>query len=238
MTEQKQSHDFYTQYLEEHTFADILAEGKEKKKVSNLIINPKIQSLDGFIYVPSINLYVAEEKTCLGKNWFECHEKLQKEKMRMLTISEFLEFLKYTEKNHSEIYNKITKIVEPSRTEWLDAFLKKEGEYLRICSKPIFDSLGGILRHLEIRTLNKDTLMENRLSGISLDDWIKNPTSLGFPRENVKPGNLYYWPPEAENNGDFVAHFNTDFSRNSFYFKTPHSSYTCDGVHAVLPIIN
>jgi hypothetical protein len=32
-----------------------------------------LQKQEGFLYVPSINLYVAKERTLSHKNWFECH---------------------------------------------------------------------------------------------------------------------------------------------------------------------
>lgn len=39
-------------------------------------INPNITApnLDGFVYVPSINLYVAKQRTHLNESWSQCHE--------------------------------------------------------------------------------------------------------------------------------------------------------------------
>jgi hypothetical protein len=63
--------------------------------------NPQVQppvnapNLSGYIYVPSINLYIAKERTLQGKNWFDAHKELQSQNQRMLIIPEFIEFLKY-----------------------------------------------------------------------------------------------------------------------------------------------
>src|SRR3989338_7249778 len=94
-------------------------------------LNPKVYTLrndlenksekindSDFIYVPSINLYVAKKKTHLGKNWFDCHKLLQQDNQRMLIIPEFIEFLKYAKENHKNIYNKITEVKNSWRTEW------------------------------------------------------------------------------------------------------------------------
>src|SRR3989338_4501364 len=54
--------------------------------------------LKGFIYVPSIRLYVAKEKTLYGKNWYECHEELHKKDLYMITLPQFIEFIKYLKK--------------------------------------------------------------------------------------------------------------------------------------------
>ena len=62
------------------------------------IIQPIVQptgDLSNFIYIPSIKLYVAKERTHLNKNWFDCHKELQKEGNKMLIIPEFIEFINF-----------------------------------------------------------------------------------------------------------------------------------------------
>ncbi|MDO8516866.1 MAG: hypothetical protein Q7S33_01965, partial [Nanoarchaeota archaeon] len=98
MAEEQQS-DFYTKYLEEHSLSEILEEG-EQRKTNPQIINPNVQTQDGFIYVPSINLYVAKERTSHGKNWDNCHEQLQSQNLRMPTIPEFWSFVDYLKTNY------------------------------------------------------------------------------------------------------------------------------------------
>ncbi|MEK6824180.1 MAG: hypothetical protein AABY06_04040, partial [Nanoarchaeota archaeon] len=55
---------------------------KKEEKVNSFKDN------SDFIYVPSINLYVAKQRTHLGKNWFDCHKELQSNNQRMLIIPE------------------------------------------------------------------------------------------------------------------------------------------------------
>ena len=72
-------------------------------------------NIDGFIYVPDINLYVAKETAYHNLNWKQTHEELHKNNQRMLILPEFLAFLKYlrTNQNNQElekIYNEITEV--------------------------------------------------------------------------------------------------------------------------------
>ena len=90
-----------------------------------------------FIYVPSINIYVAKQKTHLGKNWFDCHKEFQKNKKKMLTVPEFIEFLKYLKsqpnnQEYQKIYREITEVRCPWRVELLDASFKVKNEKLYI----------------------------------------------------------------------------------------------------------
>src|SRR3989338_1255645 len=71
-----------------------LAEAERLRKAGN-----STQQIDNFIYVPSINLYVAKERTHLGENWFDAHKELQRQNLRMLNLPEFTEFLKYLKGN-------------------------------------------------------------------------------------------------------------------------------------------
>lgn len=150
--------------------------------------NSQKQSSDNFIYVPSINLYVAKERTHLNKNWFEAHKEIQANGERMLILPEFIEFLKYCKENHQDIYKEVTKVRNPWRAEWLDADFKVKNKKLYINSE----------------VLDKNTLMEDKQ--ISLEDYLNNNhTSQGLPSKKVKSGNLYYWYPRSDNNS--VARF-------------------------------
>ncbi len=96
------------------------------------------------------------------------------------------------------ILNEIIEVRNPWRAEWLDNKYSKQGGVLGIGSKLSvtyhkFDSSGKLIEVTE--ALDSDTLMENKTPGISLEDWINNPTSHGLPKSNVKNGNLYYWYP-------------------------------------------
>ena len=172
-------------------------------------LNPKVYTLrndleiqsneDNFIYMPSISLYVAKERSLHGKNWFEAHKELQKNGERMLTLPEFVEVLKYTKENHKEIYNEITEVRSPWRSEWLDADFKLEDNILYINSNHILDKKGNLVpQNSEI--LDKNTLMKDKTPGISIENWLENPTKQGFPTKFVKSGDLYYWYPKSDNN--------------------------------------
>jgi hypothetical protein len=66
---------------------------------------------------------------------------------------------------------------------WLDAYFEKreDGFYVLTGNKT------------KAEKLDKNTLMEDRTPGISLDSWLSNPTSQGLPRKNVAEGDLHYW---------------------------------------------
>ena len=99
-------------------------------KKENLEKTASIFNKDAFIYVPSINLYVAKERTHLNKNWKDCWTELKNQNYQMLKINEFREFLKYTKENHKDIYDEITEVRNPWRAEWLDANFKVENKGL------------------------------------------------------------------------------------------------------------
>src|SRR3989344_5382349 len=87
-------------------FMGIPIEGAMEKALSNpnsnkIIIPNNIQSQnkDNFIYVPSINLYVAKEKILFNHDWYKTHEELEKLNLRMYTPAEAKAFLDYLLKN-------------------------------------------------------------------------------------------------------------------------------------------
>ena len=156
---------------------------------------PEAQSsIPGFIYVPSINMDVAIEKTLHGKNWFESHIELQGNGFIMLPPFEFTKFLKYTRDNHQDIYKEITEVRSPLREEWLDANFKvrKDGQ-LYVYDKHVLNKDGKIISQRPPRLLQKNTLRQNRK--ISLEYWIRNSTGQGLPIENSKEGEMHYWAP-------------------------------------------
>ena len=158
------------------------------------------ENKEGFIYVSSMNLYVAKERSHLRKNWYEANKALLEEDSRMLTIPEFVNFLNYLRKNPShentQIYKDITQLTNPWRVEWLDAYFekRKDGFYVLTGNKATAEKL-------------ETALMENRTPGISLDWWLKNPTLQGLPRsEDVVKGNLNYCYPRNGTVAGFVAY--------------------------------
>jgi len=158
--------------------------------------------VDGFIYVPSIGLYVAKNVSLKGKNWNEAQEALHNENSRMLTVLEFREFLKYTKEYFPEIYLEITDLKDLWRAEWLDAEFKVENKDLFVYYY-VFEN-NKIIRKKE--KLDEDTLRLDKTPGILLENWLKDSTKQGLPKKDIKNGDLYYWNPE---NGK-VAVFSAD----------------------------
>jgi len=165
-------------------------------------------NLEGYIHVPSIDLYVAKEKTLDGKNWYQAHEELHKQGLQMLTIPEFIEFIKYLKKEirhpryqdrkeAEQILDEILPGRKPWRAEWLDANFKVINEKLHIDYNNRM--INGKLKPLSSELL-EDCLMEDKILGINLDYWLKNPTKHGLPRKDTPYGKLCYWCPMKNNN--------------------------------------
>jgi len=198
-------------------------------------LNPSVYTVvtpsnDSEFYIESIKLQVAKERTHLGKNWFESHRLLQENGKRMPTLPEFVEILKYTKNNNQDIYDGITKVESPWRAEWIDADFKQKDGNLCINSKHIYQ--GENLVHQESKHLQKNTLMEDRDPGISLDSWINSPTKQGLPSKKTGSGNLYYWAPMSDNNS--VAWFCAGSGRAGLYCDgDPSGSDSNLGVRAV-----
>ncbi len=148
---------------------------------------------NGFVYVEPIKLWVAEERSLLGKNFYECQEALHSQNQKMLTMPEFVGFLKYTKQNHPDIYHEITKDRSKWKAEWLDANFKVKRKDLDV-KYHVFEN-GKIVKKSE--KLDANTLMKDKTPGISLEDWLKNLTGQGFPSENVKNGDLCYSFPRG-----------------------------------------
>ncbi len=104
------------------------------------------------------------------------------------------------------IFNDITEKRNPYRAEWLHVEFKEKGKKLYITT-PRIQSDGKVI--IQEEELDKDTLMEDKKPGISLEDWLKNPTLQGFPRKKIKAGALFYWFPR----NNTVARFYADSDR-------------------------
>ena len=194
-------------------YEKMMKEKEELEKPKQDLESKSKPDTNDFIYVPSISLYVAKQRTFQNKNWFDCHKELQKNNQRMLIIPEFIEFLKYLKSSiNSEyltIYKDITEVKDPWRAEWLDADLKVKNKQLYINYNHVLDSKGNLIpKNSEL--LDKDTLMKDKKPGISLDEWLDNHTIPGLPTTKTKSGDLYYWCP-GDNNS--VVGFDADSAR-------------------------
>ena len=187
-----------------------------------------VPNLTSYIYVPPIDLYVAKGKTLHGKNWYEAHKELHKQGLQMLTIPEFIEFIKYLKRNPTKdsekILDEILTARKPWRGEWLDADFKFIDDKLHINYN--YRTINGELKPLNSEPL-EDCLMENKEPGIDLEYWLNNPTKQGLPRKDTPGGKLYYWCPVKDNDsvGGFYA--NSDGAEL-------HYNWSSDGHPSVL----
>ncbi|MEK6824213.1 MAG: hypothetical protein AABY06_04220, partial [Nanoarchaeota archaeon] len=143
----------------------------------------------------------------------DCHKELQSNNQRMLIIPEFIEFLKYTKKNHQDIYKDIIEVRNPWRAEWLDANFKKRKDGLYILTE----------NETKEEKL-EECLMQDKTPRIDLEDYINsNHTKQGLPNKKVENGSLYYWYPRSDN--DSVAWFDAIDSR-AYLYCNGYPSYT------------
>jgi len=101
------------------------------------------------------------------------------------------------EEEQIRIYNEITEVRSPLRGEYLDARFEKRKDELYLLSDHIVQSNNSLVPSAQ-EILHPETLMKDRVPGISLEDYIRNLTPQGLPRNDVKKGDLYYWYPKNE----------------------------------------
>ncbi len=121
------------------------------------------------------------------------------------------------------LFHDITKLEKPLRGEWL-AFhsYEKDDEIFARYTKFIKGNLIDIVERLD-----EDTLLGQQL--ISLEAWIKNPTSQGLPRKGIAEGFLSYCSPGTYAGAGFsVDHQEVCFSCNA----DPHLTHPTFGIRA------
>src|SRR3989344_4543642 len=98
----------------------------------------RTSELQGYVFVPSINLYVAKEKILHNKTWEQTQQELSNQNQKMLTIPQFVSFINYlrngyqNRKEAESILDEILTVRSPWRSEWLDAYFekRKDGFYV------------------------------------------------------------------------------------------------------------
>src|SRR3989344_1918888 len=158
------------------------------------VVKPAIE-LSDYIHVPSINLYIAKQRTFQGKTWTDAHGELQYQDLRMPTIPEFIAFVKYLKhdyKNRAEaesILDDILTVQDPWRAEWLDADFKVINKILRINYNHRI--VNGILKPMNSEPLEACLMKDHRVDLASFN-------KQGLP---TKEGNDFnYWFPRPDNN--------------------------------------
>ncbi len=84
----------------------------------------------------------------------------------------------------------------PGRAEWLEDSFKSAGNGIVLMKNYVLQ--GDVLVPSYNAPL-RGCLMNNKTPGINFRNWVKNSTSQGWPRANIKEGETYYWPPTAGN---------------------------------------
>ena len=179
-------------------------EQNEKKPVSKRQV-PSAQTApekDGFVYVPSIKLYVAKERTLQGKNWNQAHRGLQRQGNQMLTIPQFFDFVSYLQGNSSacperdQILDEILTHRYPWRSEWLDAkFFEKDGEMYIDYNHRI---VGKRLTPQDTKKL-EDCLRSNGHFDVS------SLNNQGMPTKGSRKQDVYFYSPTDGAVAGFVA---------------------------------
>ena len=184
-------------------------EQEEKQALIETKINPITNPInydapleEGFVYVPSINRYLGKHTRFKNSDWYHCHRQLQQESLRMPTIPEFIEFVKYLKANPQGVKDATSEeikliqedILKPKDDyigEWLDARFtldKNNQDYI---------GYHHIMKDGLLIPDNKepleDCLMQDQR--IDLDSWLNNHTKQGLPKVNCLAGNLNYNAP-------------------------------------------
>ena len=126
------------------------------------------------------------------------HEGMQKEREVKYENGESVSIEELT-----RIYNDWTEQRNPWRATWLNARFGGTIDNLTI-THPVVQPDGKIKRVTE--SLDKNTLMKDRIPGIDLKDWLKNQTDQGLVTSTNKQGNVNYWYPRPNT----VALFNAN----------------------------
>lgn len=160
-------------------------------------------------------LLVAMDRTHKGKNWNDTWSALRQEDALMLTPRQYVDFLNLLKSGKAydgngrtisssklpELFDDITKVQSPWRSEWLDAKFE---------NKVVGKKLGGLMNqnslHIVYHKLDNGNLIEvadpldgclaeDRKPGIDMNYWLSNATEQGLPPKDNQDGQLWYWHP-------------------------------------------
>ena len=183
----------------------------QETQPSNQPVPPvNASNLDGFIYVPSINLYVAKERSLLGKNWYDSHKELHKQELRMPTLPEIGETIFYLRDNQNnpelkQVYDDILKKTQSGwHGEWVNAKFK-------IDDKKYVQTVTGIDSNGELvySNLEEITCFDNNCYvDITTQNNVDKqglPTVKSSDNSYKQGENLYFWYPRDGSVAGFVA---------------------------------
>lgn len=231
----------YKRYMEESEKKPV----KGTKRPTPTITPSTIKNPKDYIILPAtthqpLDLLIAKTRSHDNESWNQCQKALPKEDHFMPPIRQFVDLLKLlqsdrvydgsgTKLSHLErtnLFKDITEQRNPYGAEWLDAQFSDISNQRHITYHR-FNSSGTLEQVTE--PLDSDTLMNDKIPGISLEDWLKNPTPQGLPRRGIADGNLWYWFPRA----GCVSRFRAGSDRVNLYcLEGPQYSNAGLGVRA------
>lgn len=130
------------------------------------------------------------------------------------------------------VFYDIFGVKSPWREEFIDAYFKVKDKNLYINSNHVLDTNGNLIPN-NSEILDKNTLMKDETPGISLEDWLENPTKQGFPKSDCKKGDLVYLFPRRDNNS--VVGFDAyDYRVSLFCYRSPSNRGANLGVRSCL----
>jgi len=173
--------------------------------------------IEGYVWVPLINQYVAKQKTGFNKNWKQQHAELHQRNGAMITIPQSIEFIKYLQ-DVKDGNISVSDINVGEAGQILDEMFKVEGNWRAENLDASFSEIGGKMHvsynhwdvsgSLTAQNTEKlsDYLTQSKTPGIDFQYWLENHNVQGLPKLDCKDGGFYYWQPV----GGRVARFYAD----------------------------
>jgi len=160
-------------------------------------------------------------------DWNQAHSTLLQLGAQMLTIRQFVDFLKVLrsgtaydgtgriiDKNKiSTIFNEITEVRDPWRSEWLDAKFeeRRSGGFLGLGFKWFVNiNYGHTLQNNQLSPAHSEKLNEDWIQDRGIEYWIKNSDEHGLPRYKRRAvlEEIDGWRPDSGTVARFCANSN------------------------------
>ncbi len=148
-----------------------------------------------------------------------------------LTLRQTVDFMLLV--NSGNLFDEAGNKLSSSRVDSLSRRLyhREDGDYKAECTGTVFQTLkggrlkviydkinpDGTLTRVEEAFEGGDSLMEDRMPGINIRDWLKNATDLGLPHKSVGIGDLWYLGPRGDRQERSIASIGI-YSRGPFLY--------------------
>ena len=193
--------------------------------------------LNGFIYVPSINLYFAEERTNYNLNWKDTHKEIIPKGYNMPTPMETWELIECLKGNLGDsrfrkVYEDILKPQDAWHGEWQNAIFSKENKVMYVQKVTGIGIKGEPI--LSAKEKLEACLMQDGYADI------KNKLNLNQQglckvasglQDYTQGDNIYFWHPRENAVAGFSA---SSDSADLVCDRNPSNSYSSLGVRLVV----